>query len=151
MTGEGHHGPGVWIRIRHRFHTRMTEWQLAVVTFLWGLVLLHPAKTFEQPAFAGFQELFKDEVLLGLVMVFLGLLRLGGLIVNGARQNVTPHIRVASAGIGCMIFLGVTWCYALSGIWSTWLAIYPVFAVIELTNVFRAAHDVGESRNGKAT
>lgn len=151
MTEQGHHGPGVWIRIRHRFHTRMTEWQLAVVTFLWGGVLLHPANTFEQPAFAGFRELFKDEVLLGLVMVFLGLLRLGGLIVNGARQNVTPHIRVASAGIGCMIFLGVTWCYALSGIWSTWLAIYPVFAVIELTNVFRAAHDVGESRNGKAT
>jgi hypothetical protein len=129
----------------------MTEWQLAVVTFLWGLMLLHPASTFDQPDFSGFKEIFKSETLLGAGMVFLGVLRIGGLIVNGARQNVTPHIRVLSAGVGCMIFAGITWFYMLSEIWSPWLAVYPVFVVSEFINVFRAAHDVGESRNGQTT
>lgn len=144
-------GEGLWIRIQHRFQTRMTEWLLAVVTGLWGVVLLLPGETFRQPAFAGFEAIFGNETFLGAVMVALGILRLVGLIINGARQNVTPHIRVVSAGIGCLIFVGICYCYMLSGIVSTWLAIYPPFAVCELTNVFRAAHDVGESKNGKTT
>lgn len=152
MTGpDAFSGPGLWIRIQHRFHTRMTEWLLAIITGLWGGILLLPGETFAQPAFAGFDAIFRNEVLLGLAMLALGVLRLIGLIINGARQNVTPHIRVASAGCGCLIFVGICYCYMLSGIVSTWLAIYPAFAVCELTNVFRAAHDVGESKNGKAT
>ncbi|WP_421594342.1 hypothetical protein [Shinella sp. M27] len=38
MSGpEPFRGTGLWIRIQHRFHTRMTEWLLAIVTGLWGL------------------------------------------------------------------------------------------------------------------
>ena len=111
MTGpDAFSGPGLWIRIQHRFHTRMTEWLLAVITGLWGVILLLPGTTFSQPAFAGFEAIFGDETLLGIAMVLLGILRLVGLIINGARQNVTPHIRVASAGFGCMIFVGISYC-----------------------------------------
>lgn len=138
-------GPGIWIRIQHRFGPRMMEWFMAGHTALWGLVLLLPEQTFNQPAWSGFRVIFGDEVQLGWAMVCLGLMRVGGLIVNGARKNVTPWIRVASAGFGFLIFVGISTGYALSGVISTWLAVYPLFALGEIVNIYRAAHDAGES------
>ena len=140
-----HARPGLWIRIQHRFGPRMTEWMLAAITALWGAVLVNSLALFNQPAWSGFRDIFRDEWTLGWIMVFLGALRIGGLIVNGARKNVTPWIRSVSASLGCCLFVGITYCYSQSGVFSTWLAIYPVFAVVELLNVYRAAHDAGES------
>lgn len=145
MTGS----PGLWIRIQHRFGPRMTEWFMATHTAVWGLVLLLPDRVFDQPAWTGFRQIFRDEDVLGWIMVVLGLLRLAGLVVNGARKDVTPHIRQVSAGIGCVIWVGITYGYASSNVVSTWLAIYPLFAVGELVNIHRAARDQGESKNGK--
>jgi hypothetical protein len=71
------------------------------------------------------------------------------LTANGARKNVTPMIRQVSAGIGCLIWVGITYCYASSNVLSPWLAIHPIFAVGELVNIHRAAHDQGEIRNEK--
>jgi len=144
----GYSGPGVWIRIQHRFGARMTEWILALITFLWGAVLLLPSVTFEQPAWAGFRIIFGNEELLGTLMVILGIMRIVGLVVNGARKKITPWIRVASASVGFMIFVGITAGYSLSGVVSTWLAIYPVFALVEILNMYRASRDAGE---GNAT
>jgi cytochrome b561 len=141
----GHAGPDSWIRIRHRFRTRVTEWLLALVTALWGVIILLPGDTFDQPAFSGFRSFFGNEDYLGALMLILGLLRIAGLFVNGARRNVTPHVRMVSAACGCLIFFGICYCYMLSGIVSTWLAIYPPFVLAELVNAYRAAHDVGEN------
>lgn len=149
MTDTPHAGVGIWIRVRHRFGPRVGEWQLAVHTIGWGGVLLAVPDLFEQPAWAGFKAILIDQKILGWVMVFLGLLRLGGLAVNGARKDVTPAIRQISAGIGCLIWVGISYCYASSAVMSTWLAIYPVFAVGEIINIHRAAHDQGEARYGK--
>lgn len=146
----GYIGPGIWIRIQHRFGARMPEWMLAAITALWGAVLFLPTDTFAQPAWAGFREIFISENFLGSIMVFLGLLRIGGLIVNGARKTVTPWIRVVSAAAGFMIFVGITCGYALSGVPSTWLAVYPVFALTEIVNIHRAARDAGESNAGNS-
>ena len=138
-------GPGLWIRIQHRFGPRMTEWMLATITAVWGVVLLLPGHTFDQPAWTGFKAIFQDEVMLGQLMVLLGVVRIIGLIINGARKTVTPWIRSVSASFGFLLFVGITYCYMLSGVVSTWLAIYPVFALVELVNIYRAAHDAGES------
>lgn len=138
-------GPGLWVQVAHRFGPRMPEWFLAAVTALLGIVLLLPEETFLQPTWAGFRALFGDENLLGWVMVGLGLVRIGGLIVNGARKHVTPRIRQVSAGGGFLLFMGWTCAFAASGVISTWLAIYPAFAVLELANIYRASRDVGES------
>ncbi|WP_375597557.1 hypothetical protein [Devosia sp. Naph2] len=135
---------GIWIRIRHRFGPRMTEWMLAAITALWGAVLLLPAETFTGQAFELFRAARISENLMGTVMLFLGILRIAGLVVNGARREVTPWIRMVSAGCGFMIFVGISTAFALSGSVSTWLAVYPVFAGIELVNIYRAAHDAGE-------
>jgi hypothetical protein len=134
----------IFVRIKHRFGPRMTEWVLALHTALWGAVLLLPAKTFDGLAFQGFQRIFGSEEFLGAVMLFLGALRIGGLIVNGARKTVTPWIRVGSAAAGFLLFIGISVGYAASGVISTWLAVYPVFALVELVNIYRAAHDAGE-------
>ncbi len=145
-----HAGPGLWIRIQHRFGPRMMEWFMAFHTTLFGLVLVMVPDIFDQPSWAGFRSLGVTEAMLGWLMLVLGSARIGGLVVNGARKHVTPLIRQVSAAIGCMIWFGIVYGFASSGVVSTWLAIYPLFGIGELVNIHRAAHDQGETRNGKA-
>lgn len=114
-----------------------------------GWVLLLPSQTFNQPAFTGFNEIVPSEDFLGWIMFVVGCLRIIGLVINGARKNVTPQIRQFSAAAGCMIWLGIACAFASSGVISTWIAIYPLFVIGELINIHRAAHDQGEARNGK--
>lgn len=145
MTAESSYtGPGIWIRIQHRFGPRMTEWIWATIMTAWGGSLLLPDPVFDQPSFAFFRAFF-DEDTFGWLMVCVGLLRLVGLIINGARKNVTPWIRVFSACVGFMVFGGINYCFAYSGVISTWIAIYPMLALVELLNAYRAAHDAGEN------
>lgn len=151
MTGaQGYQGPGVWIRIQLRFGPRMMEWLMAFHMMLFGVVLLMPAVTFNQPAWRTFREIGLSENLLGWLMLGVGFLRIVGLIINGARKKVTPQIRQVSAAIGCFIWAGITFGFYSSDVVSTWLAIYLLFAIAELVNIHRAAHDEGEVRNGTA-
>jgi hypothetical protein len=151
---DGYRGTGIWIRIQHRFGPRMTEWFMAGHMVLFGYVLLLPAQTFNQPAFAAFRALpgfgYSSEDAMGCGMLLIGALRIAGLIVNGAREKVTPQIRQISAGIGFAIWAGISYGFFSSDVISTWFAIYPLFAVCELVNIHRAAHDDGEIRNGTA-
>ena len=114
---------------------------------LFGSILLLPTETFNQPAWVSFRHLISEDFL-GWMMFWIGIFRLGGLIVNGARKKVTPQIRQISAGVGCVIWAGISYGFASSDVVSTWLAIYPLFALGELVNIHRAAHDEGEIRNG---
>lgn len=151
MTGaQGYQGPGIWIRIQHRFGPRMMEWFMGFHMLLFGCVLLMPAVTFNQPAWRTFRDVGMSEDFLGWLMFWVGVLRIVGLIINGARKKVTPQIRQVSAAIGCFIWAGITFGFYSSDVVSTWLAIYPLFAVGELVNIHRAAHDEGEIRNGTA-
>lgn len=150
MSNPGYVGPGIWIRIQHRFGPRMMEWFMAAHMMLFGTILLLPAQTFNQPAWIVFRDIFHSEDVLGWIMFWVGVLRIVGLIINGARKKVTPQIRQFSAGVGCMIWSGISFGFYSSGVVSTWLAIYPLFAIGELVNIHRAAHDEGEIRNGTA-
>ncbi|MET3925533.1 hypothetical protein [Devosia sp. 2618] len=151
MNQTPHAGPGLWIQIQHRFGPRIMEWFMAFHTLMFGLVLLASPDLFNQPAWAGFRAVFPSGAALGWIMVVLGVARIGGLIVNGARRHVTPMIRQVSAGVGCLIWFGIVYGFASSGVVSTWLAIYPLFGIGELVNIHRAAHDQGETRRGKAS
>lgn len=141
---------GIYVRIRHRFGPRLSEWYVAVVTFLWGVVLLLPADTFAGPSWVIFRSIMAESSW-GILLMVLGALRIGGLIVNGARKNVTPWIRVVSAGGGFLIWSGVSLGFGLSGVISTGLAVYPAIAILELFNIHRAAHDAGETYAAAAT
>lgn len=138
-------GPGLWIRIRHRFGPRLTEWLVATQTFLWGFALLLPSETFSTAPTWDFFEAIAHENVWGWLMLGLGLARLIGLWVNGTRPKVTPWIRVVSAFLGFLVFIGISYGFAASGVVGTWIAIYPAIAICELINMRRAATDVGES------
>ena len=138
-------GGGLWVRLRVRFGPRLSEWMLGGITVGWGLVGVLNTDLFKQPGYAGFRPIFGDSLLLGIVMLMLGTARLGGLFVNGSRRDVTPWIRVTSAGVGMLIWVGMTTAYALSGVLGVWAAIYPVFALVEVINAYRASRDAGES------
>ena len=147
--------PGLWIRVRHRFGPRMPEWFMAAHMFMFGVVLLLPAQTFNQPPFSAFRfvpsiGVRSPEEVMGWAMLLIGFIRVVGLIINGARKRVTPQIRQISAGLGCMIWSGIAYGFFSSDVVSTWVAIYPLFAVSETVNIYRAAHDEGEVRNGTA-
>lgn len=136
--------PALWVRIKHRFGPRLMEWFIAWMTACWGGVLLLPADTFAGPAYAIFLAV-APEWWWGAAMLLLGAARIGALIVNGSRKDITPWIRVVSAGCGFMVWVGITTSFALTGVISTWIAIYPSLAVAEIINVVRAARDAGES------
>lgn len=144
---DGYFGPGIWIRVKHRFGPRMMEWFMAGHLIMFGYVLLLPSETFNQPAFQAFRD-FVTEDFLGWSMLLIGCLRIIGLVINGARKSVTPQIRQFSAGVGCFIWSLICYGFASSDIVSTWIAIYPLFAIGELVNINRAARDQGEARNG---
>lgn len=137
-------GPGLWIRIRHRFGPRLTEWLVATQTALWGFALLLPGSTFETSPTWDFFAALMGENAWGWLMLALGSARLLGLWINGTRPRVTPWIRVVSAAVGFLIFTGLSYGFAASGVIGTWIAIYPAIAVVELINARRAATDVGE-------
>ena len=127
-------------------------------TVLFGFVLVIAQDLFHQATWSGFLSLFSFtgwaggavQFWMGVGMLLVGIARLIGLIVNGARKHVTPRIRQVSAGVGCLIWVGLSYGFASSDVLSTWFAIYPLFAVNELFNILRAARDEGETRNGRA-
>lgn len=142
-------GPvSVYVRIRARFGMRVAEWLLASVALVWGLSLFIPG-VYDSPTFAYIRHLMPATALGG-TMAFFGALRLAGLFVNGARQDVTPWIRVAGAAFGFMAFVLISFSYALAGTVGPWIALYPIFAAFEVVNIVRAAHDAGEHRAGVA-
>lgn len=143
-------GPALSVQITHRFGPRMPEWFMAGHTALFGIVLLIAPGLFLLPSWGGFRELFpwapaaSVQSSMGVLMLVAGIARLIGLIINGARKHVTPRIRQVSAGVGCLIWFGITYGFASSDVVSTWLAIYPLFGICELVNIHRAAHDEGK-------
>lgn len=147
----GYQGTGVWIRIQHRFGPRMMEWFYSAHMIGWGVVLLLPSQTFNQPSFWSFRELVPSEEFLGWVMLIVGCLRILGLVINGARKHYTPQIRQLSAAIGCFIWAGLSYGFASSDVVSTWISIYPIFVIGELVNINRAARDQGKASNGATT
>ena len=136
---------GMWIQIKHRFGPRITEWIISAIMTLWGAVLLLPSDTFEGDNFVFFKAIMSENSW-GIFMMFVGFSRIIGLIINGSRKKVTPWIRVVSAGIGFILWVGIICSFAMSGVISTWLAVYPVIAITELVNIWRAATDAGGSR-----
>ena len=125
-------GPvSIYVRMRTRFGLRISEWMIASQTFLYGAMLLLPYDTISEEALGG-------------TLMFVGLLRLAGLFVNGARQDITPWIRAVSASVGFLLYSFLLFSFMLSGVPSGWIAFCIPILVVEVINVYRAAHDAGE-------
>jgi len=101
MSAQPYVGPGIWLRVKHRFGPRIPEWFMAG-----HILMLLPTQTFNHPAFASFRQLVPSEVFLGWAMLVIGCLRIIGVVINGAKKTVTPQVRVFSVSVGCMIWSG---------------------------------------------
>lgn len=141
--------PALYVRIQHRFGPRILEWFISFVMVQWGVVLLLPFDSMESPAWAFMRSVASEESW-GLFFTLTGMIRLSGLIVNGSLPRVTPHIRIYAAMFGFMVWTGVSYSFAVSGVFSTWIAVYPSFAFAELINIYRASLDGGGTRSGRA-
>lgn len=137
---ESRYQPALLVRISHAFGERRSEWIAAAQCILLGLVLLAPTRTFDSPAFVVFQQLASENVW-GAGLLLVGAVRLAGLIINGARRRVTPWIRLSGAWIGCGVFTTMSLCFASGGSVSTWIAAWPVAAVVEVINIYYTARD----------
>lgn len=136
------------MKVSHVFGPRWPEWTGSFSAIGAGLGLLHP-----YPAFEGSKALepfaFLDERVWGSGLLFIGVLRIIGLIVNGRRKKVTPWVRLLSAFICFMVFLGFSIGLLASGVMSTWPGAWPVLALTEFVNMQRAAQDarIGHGRS----
>ena len=137
--------PALWIRVHQHFAPRWSEWLMAVAMFGWGLIVVGSPAVFDLPTYAGFRAIFGSAAVIGPLVASLGLLRLLALWVNGRRRHVTYWARVIGAGSGCMIWVGMVYAHALSGVIAPWAILYPAFAVTELINAGRSGHDIGAS------
>lgn len=151
----------LWVGLRNHlqegFNARLTEWEHAIILTLWGWILLQPHDVFaSSPSYVTFLNFGVSwgiqihENVWGCGFLTLGVVRLGALVVNGARKKVTPWMRAIGAALGGAAFIGLSIGFLLSGSWGTAMAVYPVLALFELFNYARATRDVGKSNAGSA-
>lgn len=126
-------------RIRQRFRARALEWEHAVMTFLWGLIVLGNPAQFDSPGFAAFKG---GPMLWGWGVVIAGVFRIGALCVNGYMARPTALVRVLAGVSGILLFAAISLGFLFSWRWGTALAMYPVVGFFGLFSVYWAIFDV---------
>ncbi|MBP0617935.1 hypothetical protein [Jiella mangrovi] len=102
----------IFVHFRKKARARVSEWFCAVNLALFGLTLLAPGATFEAPAYAAFEAVL-GEVLTGALALGLGAVWMGGLIVNGCRQNLTSSVRATCCFAGVIVYGLISVAYAI--------------------------------------
>lgn len=125
--------------MRHRFHRRLSEWHLALLMFVTGLVLAS-TDAFVLESFAAIEQIATQPIW-STTMASIGGLRIAVLTVNGALGRRSPHLRALLAFISIII-----WSFLLAGLVqsSTPLLIGPFIAMaiaVDMINAFRASQD----------
>ncbi|ORE85308.1 hypothetical protein [Aurantimonas sp. 22II-16-19i] len=136
----------IFLRIRHRFHQRASEWFCAANMLQFGLTLMHKSQTFDSPAYTAFRWL--GEAWTGAAVGSCGFVWLCGLIVNGARQRVTSTIRAWCAFVGALVYgllaLGFLWSFKMTNLLSTGIGNYALVSVLALYALFHVMRDKRE-------
>lgn len=153
MVNGGIPSTGIFLRVAHRFRQRNIEWLAACQIAGWGAVLLRDGDTFgSSPTYVQLAEMGTEDHW-GYFMLFAGVGRLLGLVVNGARQDVTPWIRAVGAIFGFFIFgiisMGVITAWYNGSAPSTGFAIYPPAMVAELVALYYSLKDAKAYRDGR--
>lgn len=121
----------------YHFPSRASEWAAAFITLNWGLLALNTeGKVIENSA----PQLlnFLSPMIWGVIFFLMGAVRLAILIINGALRR-SPHLRSASAFVGCFLWFQITMAF-LNGVEiTTALAVYPVLLAIDFYNAYRIA------------
>lgn len=130
----------VIVRFQKTFPIRVSEWALATILFNFGMVvLLNPGILEEKVNFAGLIVMMSERGW-GVSCTALALIRLGALAVNGAWRP-TPHIRAVAAFATMVVWMLISFALANSRFPSIGLSTYPIFLLLDMYNVYRAASD----------
>ena len=135
----------VLLHVGYKFRLRRTEWIAAAQCFIWGFILALPFATFDNGAAYRVLASWAPEWVFAVIMLIAGTLRLAGLVINGARRRVTPWMRLAGALIGCGLFTAISLGFAASGVVGTWIAAWPVVAVVEFFNNYDTTRDARQA------
>lgn len=130
--------------LRDTFPTRNSEWGLATMLLLWGVILdFDPTLFARSPSFDGMARLF-DQSTWAVLCFLTGVGRLAMLTVNGFWRR-SPHLRAMGAFLGSGFWFQITLSFLQSETTSTGLAIYPVLFLLDAYNVLRALGDAGHT------
>ena len=124
------------------FGIRFPEWIGSLQAILVGVGLLHPYEGFaNNPKAFHLLASVADENIWGIVILLVGVARFASLVVNGHRKKITTWSRVAAAVISCGIWTAFSVGLFATGVVSTWWGAWPIAALVEFVNIYRATHD----------
>lgn len=119
------------------FDVRLSEWGLALVMLLVGSILLGPDELFSRPSFDLLARVASEDVW-GWGTLAIGASRLVVLLINGAWRR-SPHMRALTAFASVFVWTQFSLSLMASAQFTTGLAVYPVFVLMDIYIVFRAA------------
>lgn len=87
-----------------------------------------------------------SEFTLAVVLLYIGLLRIGCLVSNGALPWIGPIVRSGCATIGAFVLSQMAWALATNGAtpMPPGVFIFAVLALAELVSAYRASSDARE-------
>lgn len=91
------------VRIKHKFRHRKLEWMAASQITAFGFVLMHEGDSLASPGLAMLNSI-ANESTWAIFLFVVGIMRIIGLIINGAMEHVTPWIRAIGALAGLYVF-----------------------------------------------
>ena len=85
-------------------HGRGLEWMTSALLLVFAITLALPGDTLaENPGFAGFLSAGLNEAALALPLSWIALLRMAGLVINGAWRR-SPLLRMIGAVLGGLLY-----------------------------------------------
>lgn len=131
----------ITVSLRETFDGRASEWALAVMTFLWSVVLTYNATLFaDQPQTYHVLASAFSQSTWAVACGVVGSMRLLMLSVNGMWRR-SPHMRAAGAFVTVGFWFAISYGVTTSGTFATGIAVYPVLLALDSYNVLRALRD----------
>jgi hypothetical protein len=133
----------IFLRIRERIPLRIAEWLGGVAMIMIGLYLVIWPTAFERVGLSGFSAIAPVGVWVGASLV-LGAARVGALVLNGHKPEVSAPIRCFVAVAGVALFSSIAAGYAMASN-EHGPPMAMIFAIVlmagDLFNTIRSAMD----------
>lgn len=128
------------LRFHKTFQLRVCEWGLAAILFNLGVVMTVNEGILSRSATLGGMLNYMSEAKWATVTLTLALMRLAALAINGTWRP-TPHVRAVASCCSLYVWLGISFAIANGKSQGIELAVFPVFVLLDIYNVYRASSD----------
>lgn len=139
----------LYLGIHNHFPSRRSEWVLACIMVAWGYILIQPSTTFTSSNSWSQMAALMDESTWGKLAIWVGMLRLLALIINGTFAGTwygrySPHVRSFAAFVSTFVWFQISFGLWASDVATTGLAVYPGIMALDAMNIIAAAKDAGD-------